>query len=242
MTLHQPLLLPGPIQAPSQALAVSKVRVNVVLCHGVHIRMRAPAGWGGGVAEALVTAATGTLGAEQVEELHHVEQQGQAGHSQHEDDEDGLFSRPGHVAGHREWAGIPGAGEHGHHDEAVEVVLAHDEADLQEDLEKELREVAAQQLSPDTHFPFVVCVLGRLHVLLMPLDPVPQLVLLGDDVHGVAEVHQGRGGHKEDLQHPETDVGNGELPVIAHVLATRLVRVAHHVRVFIRPHTLCRGS
>uniref|UniRef100_A0A8B9KXA2 Uncharacterized protein n=1 Tax=Astyanax mexicanus TaxID=7994 RepID=A0A8B9KXA2_ASTMX len=38
----------------------------------------------------------------------------------------------------------------------------------------------------------------------------------------MAQVDQGWSGDKDDLHHPEADVADGELPVVAHILTTGL--------------------
>lgn len=60
-------------------------------------------------------------------------------------------------------------------------------------------------------------------------EQLPQLVLLVDDVHGVAQIDECWRGDKDDLEHPETNVRDGESPVIAHILTTRLLSVADEI-------------
>lgn len=105
--------------------------------------------------------ATPDPGAHQVEHLDDVEDQGDAGYDQHEDDEDGLLCGPGHVALYGEGARLPGAREHGDHDEAVQVVLAYDEGRLDDDLGEELGQVTPQQVPLDLHLPLLVGVLWQ---------------------------------------------------------------------------------
>lgn len=81
---------------------------------------------------------------QQVEHLHHIEEQGHTGHHKHEDDEDGFLGGPGHVALYGEGTGLLRAREHGHHEKAIQIVLAHDEGGFDDDLGGQLGEVATQ--------------------------------------------------------------------------------------------------
>ena len=129
------------------------------------------------------------------------------------------------------------------HEEAVQVVLTHDERHLQEDLEEELGHVAAQEDAFDLHPAPVVGVLGPLehHALHGLPNLLVQLLLPVDDVHGVAQVEQRGRGHEDDLQHPEAHVRDGELPVVADVVTADPLGVAYHVGPLVTPHALHSG-
>lgn len=99
-------------------------------------------------------------GAEQVEDLDKVQEQRDAGHCQHEDNEDGLLSGSGHVALHSEGTGLLRAGEHGDHDEAIQIVLSNYEGSFDDDLDNELSQVAPQQVPFDLHLPIFIGVFG----------------------------------------------------------------------------------
>ena len=175
-----------------------------------------------------------------MQHLHHVEQQRHAGHHQHEDDEDGLLCGPGDKALHMLPAGVPRiTGYLQGQDEAIEVVLANDEAHLKQDLEEDVSHVANEQRPPDVHLAILVCVLGRLQLSVgtsVLLEFPSELLLLVDDVQNVTQVHEGGDGDEDDLEDPESHMGDGEGLVVAGVPATRRQVVAVHAGLLICPH------
>ncbi|KAK0148835.1 Gap junction Cx32.2 protein [Merluccius polli] len=78
--------------------------------------------------------------------------------------------------------------------------------------------------------------------VLVGLELLPKTILPVDDVRSVPQVHQGGRGHHEDLQHPVSDVGHGEHPVVAGQLAARLVVVTKEVGLLICPHLVSRNA
>ena len=132
-----------------------------------------------------------------------------------------------------------------HEDEAVDVVLAHHEGHLQNDLHHQLAQVAEQQRTLDLdHAVFVRELWSPRQALLVELltQLPPQLVLLADDQQDVAQVDECGQGHKEDLQDPEAAVGQGEGVVVASVLAAKRDSVAVHFFLFISPDAVQTGG
>lgn len=79
----------------------------------------------------------------------------------------------------------------------------------------------------------VLLVPSCLSELLLPLSP---LLLHADNVKDVAQVDERWSGDKNDLQHPEANVGDREGFIIANVLTTRLLRVTGEIRLLITPN------
>lgn len=88
----------------------------------------------------------------EVIELGQVEQHADAAHGKHEDQEDSFFCRTGHVALHLLHARVAVALKHPRHVEAVQEVLAGQEADLQRVAEHYLNDVEARNAFLTFHF------------------------------------------------------------------------------------------
>lgn len=76
------------------------------------------------------------------------------------------------------------------------------------------------------------------HLIACLTQPLPQFILLVDDVHDMSQVHQRWGGDEDDLKDPEADMGDGEGVVVAHVLTAGLFGIANHIGLLIAPHLL----
>lgn len=180
----------------------------------------------------------------QVEDLHHVEYERHTGYNQHEDDEDGLLGGSRHEALDGEGTGVSFADDLWDHDEPVQIILTHDERDLQDDSEEYGDHVVPQKVPLNLNVAFIIRVLGIFDHFIsrMGLLVFSQFVLFVDDVEDVTEVDEGRSRDEDDLENPESDVGDRKGLVVADVLATRLFGVTNHAGLFITPHLLSSGS
>lgn len=124
------------------------------------------------------------------------------------------------------------------HEEAI----VHDVKDVHEDGFKDDPEEDAGGVGPPQG-PFDTDLLGfdlfdvlKL-VLYLSLHELPFLFM--SPVGHMHSYQEGWRGHHDQLQSPEPDVRDGEVVVVAYILAARLERVADKIGLLISPHLLC---
>jgi len=165
-----------------------------------------------------------------------VEKLGAAGdrryhpHGEVEAEEDGLLRGAGGEAVHRVGAGEAAAGELGLHLEAVQPPLACQEAEFCEYAERHIDDVHPPQMEVFPVHPPAISADFRASV---------PLVVVMHDVH---EEDQRRRGDEDDVEHPESVLGDGEGHVVAHLLAARLQGVAGELLLLVIEQVAGDGS
>lgn len=168
---------------------------------------------------------------DQIENLTDVKHHTQDGRPHHEVGENGLLSGPRYVAVHQIGTGtdvtldLPGQLE-----AVIDVVQQVEKRDLKGGLNEEAHQVSPPQttmlLARVVVQPSVLAMLGS--VFAFPLFPVGH----------VQHHHEGGTGDEDELESPETNVGDWEEEVVADVGATRLAGVAVKVSLVITPDPL----
>lgn len=130
-----------------------------------------------------------------------------------EAEEDGFLCGAGGETVHGVRAGEAAAGELCLHLEAVEKPLSHEKANLRQHPEGHVDDVKP---------PEVTFISGDLAAVLAEFGVVVPLAAV---MHGVHDKNQRRRGDEDDVEHPESVLGDWEGHVIADLFAARLERV-----------------
>ena len=150
--------------------------------------------------------------------------------SEVEAEEDGFLCGAGGEAVHRVGAGEAATGELGLHLEAVQLPLAHQEANFCH---------YAKGHVDDVEPPYAPVLSLQLAAGYAGSGASVPLVVV---VHGVHEEDQRGGGDEDNVEHPESVLGDGEGHVVAHLLAARLEGVAGKLLLLVLEQVTGDGS